>query len=226
MRYHSPLSSPLFSDPSWSMAFGERAALVALLADLQPDLAIEVGTYHGGSLRPIAAHAGEVHTFDVDPDHARHADALPNATFHLGESAHTLPALLAEFERDGRHVDFALIDGAHTYDAVLRDAQALLDSGACRHTTIVFHDSANGDVRRALEELSLADHPKVAAAILDFVPGYLVREDAFANAGEQWNGLALVILDENPPRPAITNQPERESVADVYRAYRKAATAS
>jgi hypothetical protein len=208
------------------MAFGERAALLALLADLEPDLAIEIGTYHGGSLRRLAAHAREVHTFDVDPDHARHADELDNAHFHLGDSAETLPAVLARFEREGRHVDFALVDGAHTGEAVTRDARALLDSDACRHTTIVFHDSANGDVRAALEALDLPSHPKVAAAILDFVPGYLVREDAAANAGEQWNGLALVILDEHPPRPAITNQPERENVSAVYSAYRKATTAS
>jgi hypothetical protein len=207
------------------MAFGERAALVALLADLEPDLAVEVGTYHGGSLRRIAAHAREVHTLDVDPGHARHAEALPNATFHLGDSARTLPALLAAFEREGRHVDFALVDGAHTGEAVRRDCEALLASGACRHTTIVFHDSANGEVRGALEALDLPHHPKVAAAILDFVPGYLVRADAAANAGEQWNGLGLVVLDEHPPRPAIDNQPARENVADVYRAHRERAAA-
>jgi hypothetical protein len=225
VRFHSPLSSPLFSDPTWSMAFGERAALLALVADLQPGLALEVGTYHGGALRRIAEHASEVHSFDIDPEHGVHAEALPNATFHLGDSAETLPRVLAELAGAGRHVDFALVDGLHTYDAVLADARALLASDACRHTTIVFHDSANGAVRAALEDLDLPSHPKVAAAILDFVPGYLVRPDATASAGEQWNGLGLVILDENPPRPAITNQPERENVADVYRAFRERSAA-
>ncbi len=223
MRFHSPLSSPLFSDPTWSMAFGERAALQALVADLEPDLALEVGTYHGGALRRIAEHAGEVHSFDVDPEHGRHAEALPNAVFHLGDSSETLPRALEEFARAGRHLDFALVDGLHTYEQVGRDAAALLASDACRHTTIVFHDSANPGVRAALEDLELPEHPKVAAAILDFVPGFLVRRDAAASAGEQWNGLAVVILDENPPRPAITNQPERENVADVYRFYRERA---
>ena len=207
------------------MAFGERAALLALVADLQPDLALEVGTYHGGALRRIAEHAGEVHSFDIDPEHGVHAEALENAVFHLGDSAETLPRVLRDLADAGRHVDFALVDGLHTYDAVSRDARNLLDSDACRHTTIVFHDSANADVRRALEDLSLESHPKVAAVILDFVPGYLVQPDAAANAGEQWNGLGLVILDENPPRPAITNQPLRENVADVYRAFRERSVA-
>ena len=147
MRFHSPLSSPLFSDPTWSMAFGERAALLALVSDLRPDLALEVGTYHGGAPRTIARWSG------------------------------------------------------------------------------VFHDTANGAVRGALEDLDLPQHPKVAAAILDHVPGYLVRADAHASAGEQWNGLGLVILDENPPRPVITNEPPRENVADVYRAFRERSAA-
>ena len=58
--------------------------------------------------------------------------------------------------------------------------------------TIVFHDSVNVEVRAGLEDLDLPEHPKVALALLDCVPGYLVQ----AHADEaRFNGLALVVLD-------------------------------
>jgi hypothetical protein len=214
--------SPVQADERWWMQPGERFALEGLLAQLRPALAVEVGTYEGGSLRRIAQHAGEVHAFDIDPRVRQFVDPHPNAVLHLGDSAETLPAALSEFERSGRHVDFALVDGAHTTAAVLRDAAALLESDACRRTAIVFHDSANDAVREALEALDLPAHPKVALALLDFVPGYLVA-DGEELAGDGYNGLALVVLD--PDRGAAGrawDAPLFVGVSRLHRAYRDA----
>lgn len=183
---------------AWMMQLGERCALEGLLSQLRPRLAIEVGTWEGGSLRRIAAHATEVHAFDIDPRAQAHADALENVTLHLGNSAETVPAVLADFAASGREVDFALVDGLHTYDAVSVDASSLLDADACRQTTIIFHDAAHAEVRRALEDLRLPEHPKVAMSLLDFVPGYLVRDAPLLPdeiRGRSFNGLGLVVLD-------------------------------
>ncbi len=50
------------------MRYGERFALEGILESLKPRLAIEIGTAQGGSLRRIAAHAEEVHSFDIVPE--------------------------------------------------------------------------------------------------------------------------------------------------------------
>ena len=58
------------------------------------------------------------------------------------------------------HVDFALVDAAHTREAVRGDGAALLAADACRQTVIVFHDSANAEVRAGLEDLDLPSTPR------------------------------------------------------------------
>ena len=185
------------------MRFGERMALEGLLSFLRPRLAVEIGTAQGGSLRRIAAHAEAVHAFDiVDPGGLRHE--LPEVEFHVGDSGEKLPAVLAQLHAEGDHVDFALVDGDHTADGVRRDAQALLDSPACRSTVIVFHDAANEEVRAGLEALDLPEHPKVAVVLWDLVPGYLVSADA--RHLEIWNGLALVTLYEGWPGRAVVEE--------------------
>jgi 2-polyprenyl-3-methyl-5-hydroxy-6-metoxy-1,4-benzoquinol methylase len=177
------------------MRFGERCALEGLLSFLKPDLSIEIGTAQGGSLHRVAAHSNEVHSFDIVSEVSDMGQRFPNVQFHIGDSASLVPELLAALADRGRNVDFALVDGDHSAEGVQRDARALLDAHACRQTVIVFHDAANDEVRAGLEALRLADHPKVALALLDFVPGYIVANGP--RRLEIWNGLALVILDES-----------------------------
>lgn len=188
------LASPLLEgSPDWQMRYGERLALEGILATLRPSLAIEIGTAQGGSLRRVAAHAEEVHAFDIMPEVDALESELPNVTTHVGDSAILVPELLSELECEGRQVDFALVDGDHTVAGVRRDAEALLASEACRHTAIVFHDAANDDVRAGLEAVRFEEHPRVAYTNLDFIAGYLVSDPV--RHLEIWNGLALVLLD-------------------------------
>ena len=62
---NSLLDSPSFSANPWQMSFGERAAIEGVLAQLRPQLAIEIGTAEGGSLERIAAHSERVISFDL-----------------------------------------------------------------------------------------------------------------------------------------------------------------
>jgi Methyltransferase domain len=212
------LQTQVWADDSSQMSFGERFALEGLLSQLTPRLAIEIGTAEGGSLRRIAAHAGEVHSFDIEPKVAELAKELPNVVFHTGDSAEVLPATLAELAAAGRNVDFALVDGDHSSEGVERDARALLDSDACRETTIVFHDAANDDVRAGLARLDLPAHPRVSACLLDFVPGYLCRPDHPRFPAAIWNGLALVVLGERGEE--VIGDRDHLEVPDVYRRVR------
>ena len=192
---------PILHAPDWQMYYGERAALEGLLRLIEPDLSIEVGTARGGSLSSIAAHSGTVHAFDLVSPPPELRERWSNVEFHVGDSATTLPQTLAILAREGRHVDFALVDGDHSTAGVRRDAEALLASDACRRTVIVFHDSSNEEVRAGLEAVRFPEHPKVASALLDFIPGHIARGGPLHL--EIWRGLALVVLQEGrsgPPR--------------------------
>lgn len=217
--------SPLIEgSPDWQMRHGERFALEGLLATLRPEVAIEIGTAQGGSLRRIAAHASEVHSFDIVPEIEALERELPNVTTHVGDSALLVPEFLSELEREGREVDFALVDGDHTTAGVRRDAEALLASDACRRTVIVFHDAANDDVRAGLEAVRFEDHAKVALVNLDFVPGYLVSDPALHL--QIWNGLALVLLDADRDGPAAVDRMFFDSALVLRQARERARTRS
>lgn len=198
--------SPLLGGPQ-QMSFGERAALEGVLATLRPALAIEIGTAEGGSLRRIAEHSSEVHSFDLvapDPETAR----IEHATFHSGDSHELLPAFLAELAEQGRNVDFVLVDGDHSADGVRRDIEDLLASPAVGTTVILLHDSANEEVRRGMDAADLDSHPKVVHADFDFVAGYLFRDPSLAN--ELWGGLGAILVDRDAPRePGAPARQER-----------------
>jgi hypothetical protein len=211
------LASSVFAAAEWQMHYGERFALEGLLATLKPRLSIEIGRAEGGSLRRIATHSGQVHSFDLVPESDELRRDVGNANFHTGDSSLQVPETLAELAAAGEHVDFALVDGDHSAEGVARDARALLDSDACRTTTIVFHDAANDDVRSGLESVGFETHPKVGLAMLDFVPGFLVEKGVYAM--HIWNGLGLVVLDPDRTEPPIT-EPWRFDAAALQRRVR------
>jgi len=211
------LASSVLGAAEWQMHYGERFALEGLLATLRPRLSIEIGRAEGGSLRRIATHSGQVHSFDLVPESDELRRDVGNAVFHTGDSSLQVPETLAELAAAGEQVDFALVDGDHSAEGVARDARALLDSDACRTTTIVFHDAANDDVRAGLESVGFETHPKVGLAMLDFVPGFLVEKGVYAM--HIWNGLGLVVLDPDRTEPPIT-EPWRFDAAALQRRVR------
>lgn len=188
------------------MTLAERLALEGLLAWLRPRLAVEIGTFRGATLRRIAQWAQEAHSFDIDP---RVLDPPPNVTFHRGDSSRLLPGFLQDCERDGRLVDFALVDGDHSEQGVRRDAEALLRSPAVRDTAILFHDTMNEAVRAGIESIDLGAYPKVLHVDLNFLQ---VPNDKWA-LGEWWLGLGLMLVGDPAARPA--SQPRPPSAADL-----------
>ncbi|MHB1536959.1 MAG: methyltransferase domain-containing protein [Acidimicrobiales bacterium] len=182
---------PMLASVPWQMSHGERAALEGILAQLQPRLAIEIGTAQGGSLGRIAAYSDEVHSFDlVRPEEVPNFESV---TFHTGDSHRLLPETLAQFADAGRSVDFVLVDGDHTADGVRRDLEDLLMSEAVRRTLIVLHDTMNDVVRDGIEAADLEGNPKVALVDLDFVPGHLSRRGPYRL--QFWGGLGVVVVD-------------------------------
>jgi hypothetical protein len=175
------------------MSFGERAALEGILSQRKPRLAIEIGTYEGGSLRFLAAHCEHVHTFDLE-DLTEDRTAFSNVTFHTGDSKQLLPELLRRLEAEHRDVDFALVDGDHSAEGVRQDLVNLLDSPATRSTLVLLHDTMNAETRAGIERADLSVYPKVVYHELDFVPGYEFVGGHFD--GQVWGGLGLVITGD------------------------------
>ncbi len=179
----------LFTISKWQMAIGQRAALEGLLAQMKPKLAVEVGTAQGGSLGRIATHSEHVHSFDLAFEVDR--SQFSNVTFHEGDSHELLPSVLSDFHAAGQTVEFALVDGDHSYEGVKKDLQHLLDSDAVSRTVIVLHDAMNEDVRAGIESVDFESYPKVAFTDLNFVMQYQragLLEDV-------WGGLGLVVVD-------------------------------
>jgi hypothetical protein len=208
-------------DPESQMSLLERLAIEALLAHIRPKVAIELGTYRGGSLRRIAAWSEHVHTFDltlkVDPSE------FPAVSFHVGDSHALLPTVLAELEQRGESVDFVLIDGDHSPDGVRRDVLDVLASSASNSSAIVMHDMGNEAVRRGVESIPFADFSKVAWADLDFVP----TQRSPHGATEGWGGLGMLLTDglregpgAVPPRAAPASDPWRH-VREAHRRTRR-----
>jgi hypothetical protein len=183
---------PVVYAAPWQMSYGERLAFEGVLAQAAPRLAVEIGTAEGGSLRRIAAHSEEVHSFDLVPP-LPEVETLANVTFHTGDSHTLVPDFLAEMARQERSIDFVLIDGDHSADGVRRDIEDVLGSDAITHTVIVLHDTLNPEVRQGIVAADIAAHPKVALFELDLVPGYVARREPYRL--QMWGGLGLVVVD-------------------------------
>ena len=175
------------------MSFGERAALEGLLWQIKPRLAIEIGTYEGGSLRRIAAHSAHIDTFDLD-DLVLDKGELGNVSFHQGDSKVRLPPVLERYAARAVTVDFVLIDGDHSPEGVRADLMNVLASPACGQTVIVLHDTMNAGVRAGIESADVVAHPRVVYVELDFVAGYEFAGGDFDH--QRWGGLGLVLTGD------------------------------
>jgi hypothetical protein len=212
-----PLALEILGADAWQMVAGERAVLEGLLNQQRPALAIEIGTAGGGSLRCIARHAQEVHSFDLE--HPAQLESLDNVTLHTGDSHRLLAPVLADFERAGRNVDFVLMDGDHGTAAVAAEMTVLLSSGALRSTLILAHDAANEEVRAGLEQVDYSAFGKVAMVELDLVAGHLSREGTFA--GQLWGGFGLVVVLEPVAGPPMTGRADLHSPFELFQLARE-----
>ncbi len=180
------------SDSVRRMSFGERAVLEVVLAQLGPSLSIEIGAAGAESLKQIAAHSGEVHSFGLVTPELAAANA-ESITAHTGDSHALLPEELKRLAEAKRNVDFVLIHGDHFSKGMRQDMEDLLNSPALGSTIIMVHDTTNEAVRAGLDAVHYAAWPKVAHVDLDIVPGYLFREGDLRH--ELWGGLGLVVVD-------------------------------
>lgn len=181
------------SNRNWHMSFAERTALLHLLALAKPDVSIEIGTFMGGSLRPISRASRHVYTFDIDANQHRDISGFTNVTYVTGDSRVTLPPIIEELNDGSEEVNFVLVDGTHEACGVATDiVNCLRYSPKSRPTYILMHDSSNPAVRAGIQAVPWAANPHVHALDLDFVNGLLYDRADIHN--QLWGGFALAVI--------------------------------
>lgn len=197
---NSLLTKVLFDqtyDTDWHMSLAERSAMLQILNHIRPEVSIEIGTYHGGSLRPISRLSKKVFTFDIDPNQHRIGSMFPNVEFITGNSRVTLPPLIESLNNTGANLQFILVDGSHDEDDVRVDlAHCLRFVPKQRPLVILMHDSWNPSVRKGIIEAPWRQCAHAHVLELDFVSGVLFDRADIRN--QIWGGLAVGILLPEP----------------------------
>src|SRR5262249_6810544 len=147
---YEPLLFPEIPHEHWQMMPWERIGMTGVLARLKPKGALEIGTYHGGSLSLIAQFAESVISIDIDPAVAERFALPPNAALWIGDSATLIPQALAHFEAQGIPLNFILLDADHHSAAVQRDLELILCYRPREPLIVLMHDSGNAECRRGI----------------------------------------------------------------------------
>jgi hypothetical protein len=182
-------------DPSieWQMESSEQLALLAVLQNLRPECAIEVGSRWGGSMQILSRFAQRVISCDIDPTcRERLGSKYPNAEFVTGDSKDTLPVLMKQLQADGVKVGFLLVDGDHSTRGIEADIHGLLEYVPSCPMYVIMHDSFNPDVRAGIRRARWADNMYVHSVEIDFIPGVL-HQGGDAHR-EMWGGFGLAVL--------------------------------
>lgn len=203
----------------WQMTRAERYAFASLLETARPEVAIEVGTYRGGSLQLLAAAARKVYSLDISPDCAeRLATRFGNVEFLTGDSKALLPPLLERIACDGEQLGFVLIDGDHSTAAVRADINAVLRYQPIRPLYVVFHDSFHPPSRQGILTAGWEACPWVHSVDVDFIQGvFHPKAVATAEPRSMYGGLCVAVLLPQPRAgPLAIQQSQRGLYEAVY----------
>ena len=194
----------------WEMSRVERMAFQHLLGNLQPAIALEVGTGEGGSLQAIMQYADEAISIDVNVDTQTSLQKLPcfnGVEFIAGESANVLPEVVHLINKNQLNVNFVYIDGDQSTAGAQSDFEAALKIVPKQPTCIVMHNSFMPQVRRAMINVNWQENAHVHYVDIDYVQGAYVPMEY--GACKLIGGLAVALLKPEPRTEAL----------DVYRSY-------
>ncbi len=186
----------------WQMTRWEKYGFESILRAAKPKVALEIGTYNGGSLQVIAQHAEKLYSVDVDAAiEDRLGSRFPGVEFWAGDSRVILPPLLDRIAGRGEELGFVLIDGDHSTEGVRSDINTVLRYKPSRPLFIVFHDSFHPPCREGILTADWAACEHVHFVEIDFVPG-VYHFEAFdtATPRSMFGGLAVAV--KRPERRA------------------------
>lgn len=176
------------------MTNSEKVALLHLLKEIKPSVAIEIGTKQGGSLQLISDFSEKVYSLDIDPSvETLLKSKFDNVNFIIGDSKKTLPLLLERLFENGQTPDFILIDGDHSFEGVKSDIDSIINSKQKRPLTVLMHDSFNPECRQGMLEAAYGLNKNIQFIDIDFIQGiYSPSSDA---KGEMWGGFGLIYFN-------------------------------
>lgn len=161
----------------WQMSPQERATFFYTLERLNGGLALEIGSYKGGSLRHLKEYFKEVVSLDIDHSALSQTINKSNITLITGDSKETLPVVIEHLNDEGESLDFVLIDGNHEYDYVLADLENVLNYIPISRTTILIHDSWYLPSRQAIcNSKKLKECKYVHFVDTDFCTGTMMND--------------------------------------------------
>ena len=176
----------------WSMSRAEQATLIQVLKSIKPKVAIEIGTFNGGSLQVISGFSEKVYAVDLTPSYRdKRCDNLLNVDYLIGDSKRIIPELVSKLNNSDDVVEFILIDGDHSSEGVLKDITNLLKLISKQPITIILHDSFNPDCRKGMQLYDYNAHPYVNYVELDYVTGAFNHDGLYR---EMWGGFACIVL--------------------------------
>lgn len=172
------ISEILNNDILWQMSIAERASILYLLNKIDKrSVAIEIGSYKGGFLRILSKYFDKVYSCDIDHSNVVNKEQYKNVVWVEGDSKETLPKLIKKLNKSGEEVNFILIDGDHSYDAVLNDIHNVLTYQSKGDSLLLIHDSWYEDVREAVNRAEWNTNPYVSLVEKDFVVGDLIGSE-------------------------------------------------
>ena len=205
----------------WQMTRWEKYGFESILRAAKPKVALEIGTYKGGSLQVIMRHAERAYSLDVDATiKDRLGSQFPGVEFSAGDSRDLLPDLLNRISARGEELGFVLIDGDHSTEGVRSDINAVLRYKPVCPMFIVFHDSFHPPCREGILTADWAACEHVHFVEIDFVPG-VYHFEAFdtAMARSMFGGLAVAMMrPERRVKPLIIGQCQKGLFETVYAA--------
>lgn len=192
----------LNKDVLWQMSQAEKASILYLLNKLPKlSVAIEVGSYKGGFLQVLAKYFKTVYSCDIDHSNIVNKEQYENVVFVEGDSEETLPRLIEQLNQSEETVNFILIDGDHSYDAVLNDINNALQYLPKGDLILLIHDSWYDGTREAINHANWKDNPYVQYIEKDFAVGDMMY--SYAEGNIFVGGLALAVFSTNKRRGDI-----------------------
>lgn len=179
--------------PAW-LSRAERLMIYSMTFCTRPLRYLEIGTFQGGSALLVSAALDALDSpgkmFCVDPEPrilpANWDKISHRATLFTGFSPDILPDAYTAAEG---HFDLVFIDGDHSYDGVVRDAEGVLPY-VQEGSILLFHDCFFSDVARGLDDFV----QKHAERVVDFGPitreFTLQREEGRPDTS--WGGLRMM----------------------------------
>jgi hypothetical protein len=197
----TPFYSGFAVDPQldWQMSRAEKYCLIGLMEQIRPEVAIEIGTYKGGSLQVIQHFAKEVYSIDISTAPKKFLEPkFPHVHFLVGEGDKLVHGLFSQTEQAGKQLGFILVDGDHTCEGVQRDLHAILSYPHKNPFVILLHDSFNPQCRKGIRTMPYQRYPAVESVELDYITGSFWHNDTYR---EMWGGLAMIRVNPENQQP-------------------------